>query len=208
MVYFEMTFAQRRAKELPKNLDILVFEEMHTWLRHKPTMHPPHFRDLFNPSDGNFIPPSRTPKEIHSGDESRGEAFLHTYASFAAYDAVSDSFSESDNIPEEVDASPGVRQNEPGFCSPPPQTASVVHVGSWTIGSPAQQFVQRMPFMDLNDPASASPSPIFRPPGMQGSPSSTRPTPEGTAQSASEPAREHRQPTSRTCPAPRISTPP
>ena len=58
LLYFEMTFGQRRARELPKNLDLYVYEEMHSWLRHKPTIYPPHFRDLLSPQDGNFKSPT------------------------------------------------------------------------------------------------------------------------------------------------------
>jgi hypothetical protein len=35
---------------LPKNFDQYVYQEMHEWLKYKPTMTPPHFRDLINPN--------------------------------------------------------------------------------------------------------------------------------------------------------------
>jgi hypothetical protein len=60
MLYFEMTFGERRTRTLPKNFDPHVYSEMHAWLKHKPTMIPPHFRDLFSPSDGNYIAPRVT----------------------------------------------------------------------------------------------------------------------------------------------------
>jgi hypothetical protein len=78
MAYFEMSFAQRRSKELPKNFDVYIYEEMHMWLRHQPTMHPPHFWDLLNPSDGNFRSPSLGNKEFTTaGEGSREDDALH-----------------------------------------------------------------------------------------------------------------------------------
>jgi hypothetical protein len=54
MLYFDLSFAQHREKVLPTNLDSYAYREMHEWLWHKPTMNPPHFRDLFHPDDGNL----------------------------------------------------------------------------------------------------------------------------------------------------------
>ena len=85
MAYFEMSFGERRQKELPRNVDLYVYDEMHTLLRHKPMMNPPHFRDLLYPSDGNFRRPSRNMDNFTSGgEESQGEATLHAYSSAVA----------------------------------------------------------------------------------------------------------------------------
>ena len=129
MTYFEMSFGKRRQKELPKNFDPYVYDEMHTWLRHKPTMNPPHFRDLLHPSNGNFRPPSRNMEDFTSGgEESQGEAVLHAYLSATAYDTATDSKSVCDPVPEEHDGSAGVNNTVLAFPSPPSHTSSIAHI--------------------------------------------------------------------------------
>ena len=58
LLYFELYYSQRQERSLPIFFDLYVYINMHKWLRHKPTMHPPHFRDLMHPKDGNYKPPS------------------------------------------------------------------------------------------------------------------------------------------------------
>jgi hypothetical protein len=128
MAYFEMDFSERKNKELPRNFDPYVYNEMHTWLRHKPKMNPPHFRDLLNPTDGNFEPPTGGFENFNSrGQDSREEPTLHAYSA-AAFDATADSLSEYDHIPEEVDGSAGINNTAEAFPSPPPNTSSAVHL--------------------------------------------------------------------------------
>jgi hypothetical protein len=67
IAYFELSFSKRREKNLPKNFDPYVYNDMHDWLRHKPTMNPPHFRDFMHPKDGNYILPKDT-KELVQDD--------------------------------------------------------------------------------------------------------------------------------------------
>jgi hypothetical protein len=97
MAYFEFTYSQRREKNLPKNFDPYVYNDMHTWLKHKSTMNPPHFRDLMHPRDGNYIPPTdeneveHDDADAHSSQTSKLAGTLNAYANAAKYDAVLDS---------------------------------------------------------------------------------------------------------------------
>ena len=159
LLYFKMTFGQRRARDLPKNLDLYVYEEMHSWLRHKPTMHPSHFWDLLNPTDANFKAPSRGLEDDQNEEDSRGEAYLTSYASAAAFDAAQDNFSKGDCIPEELQASPRDAKNIGVFPAPVPPTASSVHIRRGGSTSPATILQQCMNAVDLNDPPPAFPSP-------------------------------------------------
>jgi hypothetical protein len=113
MSYFEMSYGERRSKELPKKLDLYVYEDMHTWLRHKPSMNPPHFRDLLNPNDGNFRTAPIAQEDFCSGETSGEEEAFNAYASVAAFDAAADAISDSDAVPEEVEVSVGAKQPVP-----------------------------------------------------------------------------------------------
>jgi hypothetical protein len=111
LLYFELTSAERREKTLPKNFDSHVYAEMHDWLKHKPTMAPPHFRDLLNPSDGNFRPPPSRAEEVVGGGDKRSipdrtaaDATLNQYSSAAAYDSV-DSVDDVDDVPADTEHS-------------------------------------------------------------------------------------------------------
>jgi hypothetical protein len=55
MLYFEMSFRERKDKTLSKFFYPYVYRDMHEWLKHKSTMNPPHFWDLMNPRDGNYM---------------------------------------------------------------------------------------------------------------------------------------------------------
>ena len=139
-----MTFGQRRSQELPKNLNMYVYEEMHSWLRHKPTMHRPHFQDLLSPHNANFKAPNRGVEEKENEEDSRGEAYLIAYASVAAFDVAQDAFSEGDCIPKEVEASPGDGQNVGVLPSAVPPTASSIHIQKSGSTSPATVLLHRM----------------------------------------------------------------
>lgn len=112
-----MSFGERRKRKLPKIFDPYVYEEIYTWLRHKPTMNPLHFRDLLNPLDSNFRPPSRNLDDLPASEDSRGEPALHAYASAAAYDAAADSMSKQEPLTDDTEASAGGNQNFPMFPS-------------------------------------------------------------------------------------------
>jgi hypothetical protein len=106
MVYFELTFGQRREKTLPKTFDLYVYKGMHDWLKHKPTMMPPYFKDLMNPNDHNYSPQWGL---VHGSSERSGKSFipkmsssdsaLHAYACVAIHDAATDSFDTCDEGP-------------------------------------------------------------------------------------------------------------
>jgi hypothetical protein len=124
---------------LPKNFDVYVYEEMNSWLRYKPTMALPHFRDLMHPNDCNYRPMSVSVEDLTSGDESMRDAAVHTYSNAAASAAASD----CNPIPEEVDASAGGNQNVHTFPSPPPPTASAEYLQQWPSTSPIPPYPQR-----------------------------------------------------------------
>lgn len=52
--YFELKSKERKERRLPAQFYEDVFAQMHDWLQHKPTMQPPHSRDLLSPGDGNY----------------------------------------------------------------------------------------------------------------------------------------------------------
>jgi hypothetical protein len=133
-----MTFGHRRSRELPKNFDLHVYNEMHSWLRHKPTINPPHFRDLMKPADGNFNPQRGLDDFPNGGEDSRGDAPLHVYIEAAAVDAAVDSFSDCDPFLVEVDGSASINKTIPTFPSPPPNTSLAVDFRPWygTPGGP------------------------------------------------------------------------
>jgi hypothetical protein len=142
---------------------------MHEWLKHKPTMHPSHFRDLLHPNDGNFIPPSGSnhivseEKDIDpEPQQSWSEAAFHAYAAVATHDAT-DSVDESEEVPQETHASKGGNQTRMAFPSPPPALASTVNFTSWL----------QVCLVDLNSSAPSSPVVAVHS-GSQG-PSSTLP---------------------------------
>ena len=52
--YFIMIVTTMTARSLPTNFDLHIYCEMYEWLKHKPTMIPPHFRNLMNSDDSNL----------------------------------------------------------------------------------------------------------------------------------------------------------
>lgn len=52
--YFELKSKERKEKRLLVQFFEEVYVQMHDWLQHKPTMQPPHSRDLLSPGDGNY----------------------------------------------------------------------------------------------------------------------------------------------------------
>jgi hypothetical protein len=106
-VYFSLTIPARRARNLPPNFDNQVFREMHKWLKLKPTMTPPHSRDLMNPDDSNFqSAPSTTSIEMdeHAFDDvGQYDHDLHAYSSAAAYDYAAEGEDDSSQPSIDVD---------------------------------------------------------------------------------------------------------
>lgn len=76
MAYSNMSFGQQKNKELPKNFDIYIYEEMNNWLRYKPTMAPPHFRDLLHPNECNYKPMNVSIEDLTNRDKSMGDAIV------------------------------------------------------------------------------------------------------------------------------------
>jgi hypothetical protein len=110
---------------LPKNFDAYVYQEMHEWLRHKPTMNPPHIQDLLHPYDGNLratpeehLPDVESPR-VEEQQCSRSDAAFHTYTSAPAYDFTADSFNDCDDLPEETEESGGGNQTRSIFIASP-----------------------------------------------------------------------------------------
>jgi hypothetical protein len=139
-----------------------------------------------NPTDCNYRPPPTCLDDFTSGEESRGDAALHTDASAAAFDAALDSLSDSDHVATEVDASSGANKNFPKFPSPPPPTSSAVHIGQWSWTSSRPHSVHGMARMDLNNLAPGLPH--TRVPGgrMHAAPTSHRPPPQAGSPSSSQ----------------------
>ena len=48
MLYFEMTFGEKKARTLLKNFDSYIYREMHEWLKFKPTINPPPILETFS----------------------------------------------------------------------------------------------------------------------------------------------------------------
>jgi hypothetical protein len=118
LAFFEMSFGERRKRELSKIFDPYVYEEMHTWLRHKPTMNLLHFRDLLNPLNSNFHPPNYGLDDLHASEDSRGESALHAYASAAKHMMQSRTPCPSRSLsPMRPKPQPGAIKTSP--CSPP-----------------------------------------------------------------------------------------
>jgi hypothetical protein len=136
MAYFDMSFGQRRSKELPKNFDVYIYEEMNSWLRYKPTMALPHFQDLLHPNDCNYRPMSVSVEDLTNGDESMGDAVVHAYSNATAFDAAAVAASDCNPIPKEVDALVGGNPNVHMFPSPPPPTTFAVYLRQWPDTSP------------------------------------------------------------------------
>jgi hypothetical protein len=165
MLYFEMTFGERRNRTLPKKFDAHVYSEMHEWLKHKPTMTPPHFRDLLSPNDGNYMDPPATEevgnnnmdKHCPVQDQPIAEAALHAHGSAAAYDACAEAMEECDNTPEETTASEGGNQTLPSHPTPPLPTASTVNFFQWNGSAQSAPSTPHVSPMDLNGSAPTSP---------------------------------------------------
>jgi hypothetical protein len=121
-LYFEMSFRERKEKALPKNFDQYVYRDMHEWLKHKPTMTPPHF---LNPIDGNYMLP--TILEYGTGDflnhsrlkeRSLPTSPLQAYSSAAAYDAAAEVLEDSEDVPGETEVSVAGNQTVPAVRCP------------------------------------------------------------------------------------------
>jgi hypothetical protein len=164
MLYFEMTFGEKRTRTLPKNFDQHVYSEMHDWLKHKPTITPPHFRDLMSPTDGNYMAPPVT-EDMGQSDLDKQPSLqdlppsFEAYGSAAAYDARTDTIEEDDNTPEETTASAGGNQTLPNHPPAPPQTASTATFFPWNATVQSGPSSQSLPPMDVNGRASSSPIP-------------------------------------------------
>jgi hypothetical protein len=52
--YFDLRSKERKERRFPPQFFEEVYVKMHEWLQHKPTIQPPHSRDLLNPDDGNY----------------------------------------------------------------------------------------------------------------------------------------------------------
>jgi hypothetical protein len=126
-VYFEMSFRERKKKNLPKNFDHYVYRDMHEWLKHKLTMNPPHFRDLLSPSDGNYRAPPVTAEGVpldanlqpHPLPKPPSTSPLHAYNSAAAYDVAAEEVQDGSDTPQETKVSPEGNQTMPTFPTPP-----------------------------------------------------------------------------------------
>ena len=51
--YWDLTTSERKTKGLPRSFSQL-FHGIHEWFWSRPSMHPPHTRDLLSPDDGNY----------------------------------------------------------------------------------------------------------------------------------------------------------
>ena len=105
VVFWNDIWAKKRDDVIKKNLPPCV----HNWLKHKSTMNPLHFRDLFNPNDRNFVALQKHDHlmKIEVGNQSpllrpHSQATIHAYASAAAYKVVPNSFNECHNILLEI----------------------------------------------------------------------------------------------------------
>jgi hypothetical protein len=172
-LYFEMSFRERKEKALPKNFDQYVYRDMHEWLKHKPTMTPPHFRDLLSPTDGNYTLPTILEYGTgdflnHSGLKERSlpTSPLQAYSSAAAYDAAAEVLEDSEDVPGETEVLVAGNQTVPVVRSPPPTTYSTANFGGRPTGNPAVPPWTELPSMDLNATMPTSPVPgrSFPPP--------------------------------------------
>ena len=53
--YWELSSNERRAEGLPTQFSQEVFEAINEWYGNRPQIQPPHVRDLFAPTDNNYI---------------------------------------------------------------------------------------------------------------------------------------------------------
>ena len=175
MLYFEMSFRERKDRTLPKNFDSFVYWDMHEWLKYKPTMNPPHLRDLMSPTDGNYN------ILLVSADTGTGGAAkdcdmdssptLQAYSSAAAYDAAQN-MEDSEDTAQETDGSGNGNQTLPTFPKPPPPSSSAATFFSMPTASTGASHSPASPsgFMGMRAP---SPAPAPR--------SLPRSPPQGTA---------------------------
>ena len=54
--YWNMTTANRKTKGLPRSFPRNIFDNIHDWFGKRPTMQPPHTRDLLSEDDNNYMP--------------------------------------------------------------------------------------------------------------------------------------------------------
>ena len=121
-----MIVTARRARSLPTNFDLYVYREMHEWLKHKPTMTPPHFHDLINPNDRNLQPPFQSApinlEEASADQVPLDNSTVHAYTSTTAYDSIANCEEDSSMHPIESQTLPIVNEVHSSFPSPSMQS--------------------------------------------------------------------------------------
>jgi hypothetical protein len=167
MAYFELTIGQQRDKNLPKHFDPYIFTDMHDWLHHKPTMNPPHFRDLMHPSNGHYVPPLGTPElynidiDTPSSQHNPLDCTLYEYSSVAAYEAAADS-EDCEDILDEIVVSLAGNQTSPVFPSPPSLSSSAVTFGILRKDGPPAPSLLSVPTAEFISSGGTSPIPAKR----------------------------------------------
>jgi hypothetical protein len=166
MLYFEMSFRERKDKILPKNFDQYVYIEMHDWLKHKPTMNPPHFRGLLSPTNANYmIPPisaetgNGVPLKDSASDGVLHTTGLHAYSSAATYDVAVHVLDDSEETPHETEASDNGNRTVPSFPSPRPPSASAATFHAFRTCHSAGHSRVQVNAADLNAMGTATPGP-------------------------------------------------
>jgi hypothetical protein len=91
-----------------------MYKDMHEWLKYKPTMSLPHFRDLMNLIDRNYTSQQGADNDNADGkgksllhERSSLDHVLHAYASASTHDAAKDSVETWEEDPQETEATPG-----------------------------------------------------------------------------------------------------
>jgi hypothetical protein len=167
MAYFELTIGQQRDKNLPKHFDPYIFTDMHDWLHHKPTMNPPHFRDLMHPSNGHYVPPLGTPElynidiDTPSSQHNPLDCTLYEYSSVAAYEAAADS-EDCEDILDEIVVSLAGNQTSPVFPSPPSLSSSAVTFGILRKDGPPVPSPLSASIAEFISSSGISPTPTIR----------------------------------------------
>jgi hypothetical protein len=91
--YFELRSKERKDRRLQGQFYEEVYIQMHDWLQYKPSMQPPHSRDLLNPGDGNYS----FQEDIFENGMDSEEAVPHTYETQGRHERTSN-MSEASNI--------------------------------------------------------------------------------------------------------------
>jgi hypothetical protein len=163
MLYFELSFRERKEKTLPKNFDAYVYNEMHERLWHKPTMIPPYFRDLMNPNDRNYMHMEDSDyvnmedtSKVGVLDSSSFNPTLQVYAGAAASDAV-DSSEYGDDSPQETEAFARRNKLVPTVTTGHAYSASTATLRAWQSESSFLPPTGPQFQMDLNSATPTSP---------------------------------------------------